>query len=86
MKVWKPSLLEIEKTRDWGTWNKEVSEFPWYYEDQETCYILEGKAYATDDEGNKVIFRKGDMVRFEKGLSCTWKILKDIRKKYLFGE
>jgi len=85
MKVWKPSPQEIEKAENWGTWKKEISEFPWFYDDQETCYILDGEATATDNKGNTVVFGKGDMVRFEKGLSCTWKIVKDIRKKYYFG-
>ena len=68
-----------------GTWSKEKSEFPWFYDDSETCYILEGEAEATDNSGNKIEFRAGDMVKFEKGLQCNWKIKKDIKKKYLFG-
>ena len=29
--------------RSWGTWTKEVSEFPWTYDEPETCYFLEGE-------------------------------------------
>ena len=25
----------------WPIWTKEVSEFPWTYDEQETCYLLE---------------------------------------------
>jgi uncharacterized cupin superfamily protein len=85
MKVWQPTSEEIEKTKGWGTWNKEESEFPWYYDDTETCYILEGEAIATDNKGNKINFKAGDMVQFQEGLSCTWKINKAIRKRYKFG-
>jgi uncharacterized cupin superfamily protein len=27
---------------NWPIWTKEVSEFPWSYDEQETCYFLEG--------------------------------------------
>lgn len=85
MKVWRPKNDEIVKTGDWGEWNKEESVFPWQYSERETCYILEGEAEVFDDRGNSIKFGKGDMVQFEKGLSCEWKITKAIRKRYIFG-
>jgi len=30
--------------RSWPTWGKEASEFPWSYDERETCYLLEGEA------------------------------------------
>ncbi|MCG8700259.1 MAG: cupin domain-containing protein [Bacteroidales bacterium] len=86
MKVWKPTHEEIKNAESWGTWGKEPSEFPWYYEEQETCLILEGKASAWDKHGNKITFEAGDMVQFEQGLECTWKISETIRKRFLFGD
>lgn len=85
MRVWQPTKEEIETTKRWETWNKGVSEFLWSYDDRETCYILEGEASVTDKEGNSIHFRAGDMVDFNKGLICTWKITKAIRKLYNFG-
>ncbi len=85
MNVWKPSLEEIEKTKSWDIWNKEQSEFSWQYEERETCYILEGEAEVIDKRGNRVTFKSGDMVQFDEGLVCTWKIKKEIRKRYYFG-
>lgn len=85
MKVWKPSEEEIHQTSSWGEWSKETSEFPWSYSETETCYILDGEARVTDSKGNEIHFKKGDMVRFDQGVECTWKIMSDIRKKYLFG-
>jgi len=70
---------------DWPVWTKEVSEFPWIYDDPETCYFLEGKAIVTPDQGEAVQVGKGDLVTFPSGLSCTWKILKPVRKHYHFG-
>jgi uncharacterized cupin superfamily protein len=28
---------------------------------------------------------QGDLVTFPQGMSCTWKIRKDVRKHYRFG-
>jgi len=70
---------------NWPIWTKEVSEFPWSYDDPETCYFLEGEVIVTPDQGEAVRVGKGDLVTFPNGLSCTWKILKPVRKHYQFG-
>ena len=70
--------------KDWPIWEKEVSEFDWYYDEKETCYILNGKAEVETPEG-KVSFGEGDLVTFSKGLDCKWKISEDVRKHYTLG-
>ena len=60
MKVWKPTEEEIEQTKNWGTWGKESSEFPWTYDDTETCYILDGEAIARSKNGEEIKFSAGD--------------------------
>lgn len=70
--------------RSWPTWTKEVSEFPWSYDADEVCYILEGRVIVTPDGGEPVEIEKGDLVTFPKGLSCTWKVVQGIRKHYDF--
>ena len=85
MKIWKPTEAQISTAQKWGIWEKEVSEFEWYYDESETCYILEGEAEVTDQKGDSIHFKTGDMVTFEQGLNCVWKIKKPIRKRYLFG-
>jgi uncharacterized cupin superfamily protein len=82
----KPSEEEIDKTGSWGTWSKEPSVFPWSYTEKETCLILEGKATVTTHDGQALSFEAGDLVTFEAGLECTWKIEKTIRKRYQFGQ
>ncbi|HEY9597048.1 MAG TPA: cupin domain-containing protein [Cyanophyceae cyanobacterium] len=69
----------------WSIWTKEASEFPWTYDEQETCYLLEGEVIVTPDGGEPVQFGKGDLVTFPAGMSCTWNILQDVRKHYHFG-
>lgn len=73
----KPTLGEFGK--------KEASVFPWYYDEKETCYILDGKAIVKDKIGNRIEFEKGDWIEFDKGLECEWTIVEDIKKRYLFG-
>lgn len=36
-----PTSEEVKDMKQEPIWEKEVSTFPWYYEDQETCLILE---------------------------------------------
>ena len=81
----KPSGQEISETADWGVWEKEPSEFPWFYSEKETCYILKGKAEVTSAGGETIAFGAGDLVSFEQGLECTWKITEKIVKRYQFG-
>jgi uncharacterized cupin superfamily protein len=69
----------------WPIWTKEASEFPWTYDETETCYLLEGEVTVTGPDGETASFGKGDLVTFPEGLSCTWKISKDVKKHYRFG-
>ena len=82
-----PSAKQIDElgARSWPIWGKEVSEFPWYYDEQEICLFLEGDVTVTPDGGEPVRFGKGDLVTFPQGMSCTWKVLKPVRKHYKFG-
>jgi hypothetical protein len=77
-------LLENLGVSSWPIWTKEVSEFPWQYDAEETCYLLEGDVIVTPEGGDPVEIKKGDLVTFPKGMSCTWKIRKDVRKHYKF--
>ncbi|HPG29909.1 MAG TPA: cupin domain-containing protein [bacterium] len=67
----------------WGIWTKEKSEFDWYYDSEEQCYILEGIAAVKTSSGDYEI-KKGDFVTFKKGLKCRWIIKEDIKKHYNF--
>ena len=86
IEVRKPSRQELEKIdrEKWGIWEKEASEFPWEYDEKETCLIIDGEVTVTHD-GGSVSFGKGDLVVFPEGLKCTWKITRPVRKYYKFG-
>ena len=69
---------------NWPIWTCEVSEFPWKYDVEESCLILEGEVYLAAGSDNLKI-KAGDFVICPKGLSCIWKVTKPIRKHYQFG-
>ena len=69
---------------NWPIWTSEVSEFPWKYDVEESCLILEGEVYVTAGS-ESVEIKSGDFVIFPKGLACVWQVTKSIRKHYQFG-
>ncbi len=77
--------LEVMGVYDWPVWTKEASTFPWTYDQQETCYLLEGDVTVTPEGGEPVRFGAGDLVIFPKGMRCTWEIHEAVRKHYQFG-
>jgi hypothetical protein len=84
----KPNAERLEELGaiGWPIWEKEVSEFPWHYDEPETCYFLEGDVEVVPQGGGKPVrIGKGDLVTFPQGMSCTWKVLKPVRKHYKFG-
>jgi len=62
----KPSERRLKElgVSGWPIWTKEVSEFPWSYDEREICYFLEGDVEVTPDGGTPVRFGKGDLVTF----------------------
>ncbi|MCL1881550.1 MAG: cupin domain-containing protein [Oscillospiraceae bacterium] len=45
--------------------------------------LIKGKVKVTYD-GGEVEFGAGDMVTFEKGLSCVWQVTEAVEKHYKF--
>ncbi len=88
IKIEKPTQEKLDAlgVSNWPIWTKEASEFPWHYDEKETCYILEGQVFVTPQGGEAVEINAGDLVEFPAGMSCVWRIAKDIRKHYKFGE
>ncbi|MEO1670740.1 MAG: cupin domain-containing protein [Cyanobacteria bacterium J06631_2] len=82
-----PNREQLDKLDvwNWSIWTKEVSEFPWTYDEAETCYFLTGDVVVTPDGGEPVAMGKGDLVTFPAGMSCTWQINSAVKKHYQFG-
>lgn len=85
IQIRKPTEEEVKISESWPIWSKEISEFPWSYNEKETCLVLEGRAEVETSEGEKMDFGSGDFVVFPAGLECRWKIIEPIKKKYNFG-
>lgn len=69
----------------WPTWEKEVSEFPWEFDEKETAYILEGEIIVTPEGGEPVRIVPGDLVVFPEGMEAHWQVVKPLRKHYQLG-
>jgi len=80
-----PQRLTQLGVKNWPIWAKEVSEFPWHYDEEETCFFLEGDVVVTPDGGEPASMGKGDLATFPAGMSCSWLIRKNVRKHYHFG-
>ncbi len=65
----------------WSPWQREPSEFFWTFATQETAYVLEGEVYLTPDGGSTIVIRPGDLVVFEPGLRCHWRVTKEFKKR-----
>jgi len=87
IKVEKPDQQKLEElaVSSWPIWEKEVSRFNWSYDEDEVCYILEGKATVEPEKGEPVEFGAGDLVTFARGLNCVWDIKEPVRKHYKLG-
>lgn len=79
-----PAKLDAMNVDSWPTWSKEASTFDWTYDAEELCYILEGEAMVTPTDSEPVRIQRGDLVSFPAGINCTWQIIEDIEKHYIF--
>lgn len=79
------AMLNALQVDAWSIWEKEISEFPWTYDAEETCYFLQGEVTVTPQNGVPVKMGKGDMVTFPRGMSCIWEVIKPVKKRYQFA-
>lgn len=83
--VKKPDEKEKEMASNWPTWGCGVSKFPWSYDQNERCLVLEGEVVVTPNGGGEpVTIKAGDWAEFPQGMSCTWDVSKAIKKHYDF--
>ena len=54
---------DIDDFKSWSIWSCEKSEFNWFYDTEEHCYIIEGQVKVKGTE-NTVNISKGDFVVF----------------------
>ena len=84
IEIRKPTEKEQKEMKKEAIWTCEVSEFPWHYDQKETCLILEGEVAVKTKDG-EARFGPGDLVTFPQGLDCQWQVKKPVRKHYRFG-
>jgi uncharacterized cupin superfamily protein len=80
-----PASLSALGVDQWPTWESEVCTFSWGYDEDETCYFLDGDVVVRPEHGEPVAIGPGDLVTFPAGLKCTWEVRKPVRKHYRLG-
>ena len=65
-----------------GVWTCEPGSFRWDYTWDETIYFIEGEATITDQDGNSVTCRGGDMFFVSAGTRSTWEVTAPMRKVF----
>ncbi|KAJ7525413.1 hypothetical protein O6H91_17G049800 [Diphasiastrum complanatum] len=72
--------------KSWPKWGCPPSKFPWTYDATETCYLLKGKVKVyPEGSSDYVEIGAGDLVIFQKGMSCTWDVISAVDKHYTFS-
>ena len=74
------SLSDFES---WSIWECEPSRFNWTYDEEEHCFIINGRVTVIGPD-NTVEIEPGDYVIFPKGLKCIWEVHEPIKKHYTF--
>lgn len=80
-----PAKLEVMGVYNWSIWKKEISTFDWEYDQNETCYFLEGEVTVTPEDGEPVNMGAGDLVNFPRGMKCVWDVKQPVEKHYKFS-
>jgi uncharacterized cupin superfamily protein len=80
-----PERLRQLNVESWNPWSSDPDEFDWQYPSDETAYVKKGRVVVTEEGGEQVEIKAGDLVTFPKGLKCRWKVLERIEKVYAGG-
>jgi len=80
-----PEKLKELNVESWSAWDCDPSDFDWQYADEEIAYVKKGRVIVTEEGGEEVEIKAGDIVTFPKGLKCHWKVIDRIEKVYTGG-
>ena len=85
-KIEKPSPDKLKQLNidSWSPWDCDPSEFDWQYPETEIAYVQKGRVVVTEEGGEEVEVKAGDLVTFPKGMKCKWKVIERIEKVYTF--
>lgn len=85
-KIEEPSQEKLKELNinTWSAWDCDPSEFDWQYPSTEIAYIQKGRVVVTEEGGEEVEIKAGDLVTFPKGLKCHWKVIERVEKVYTF--
>ena len=65
-------------------WDCTAGRFNWFYDIDETVYVIEGSAHIKNESGESRLVSAGDTVLFRAGSKAEWTVDKYIRKIAFF--
>ncbi|KAL9324236.1 hypothetical protein ACSQ67_009093 [Phaseolus vulgaris] len=64
-------------------WEGGPTKIPWFFKEEETMYLLEGKVRVTVEESvGSFEIGADDLVVFPKGMNITWEVIEAVKKHY----
>jgi len=69
-----------------GVWSSDAGKWTLNYTEDEFCYIIDGEAIITDQNGVKENLTKGDAFVVPAGFSGTWETINSVQKFYAIYE
>ena len=74
----------LSRSEDGGActllWDCTAGRFNWFYDIDETVYVLEGSVIVRDDEGVERVLGPGDSALFPAGSHAVWQVDSYVRK------
>jgi len=61
-------------------WDCTAGRFNWFYDEEETVYIMQGSATIKRPDGTTVTLQPGDMAFFHQGSQAEWTVDQYVRK------
>jgi uncharacterized protein len=65
-------------------WDCTAGRFNWFYDIDETIYVLEGSVRIKDEKGNSRLVSAGETILFRAGSHAEWTVDKYVRKIAFF--
>ncbi len=83
----RPDAARLARLRvnAWPEWASDSKVMPWKYYEDETSYIVEGRAIVTPEGGDPIEINKGNLVTFPSGMTCVWDVIEPLHKRYRIG-
>lgn len=75
-------LQSADHKISYGGWDCTAGKFHWIFSWDEFVHIQEGEVTITDESGQSVTLRRGDLAHFPVGMKTVWHVPHYVRKVF----